>query len=160
MRYILSFFIYISQAHSFMRCVLPLLPCISILFILHGPFGSPDPYPSFTSAQFFPPTLFSLNLCFPEIARSFPKFWALLTPLCLDILSQLRWMCIPGKLQSYRQILGPGLAKRALLGANVEDRSMAAKIAVTIKWRSRWVMERRNGGVVRIVWWAKQGSQR
>ena len=79
------FFKWISQVHLFMHCILPVLPCVSILFILHSPFSSPDFYPALTSAQFFHPTLFSLKLCFSEIARSFPEMWALLTLLCSDI---------------------------------------------------------------------------
>ena len=103
------FFKYISQAHLFMRCVLPVLPCVSILSILHRPFSSADPYPALTSAQFFHPNpvllellLLRTRLILPKILGSFNS--TLLRhppPDCVGCAST-------GKLQSYRQILAPG----------------------------------------------------
>lgn len=110
---VLFFFIY--QLGSFIHALRPTSPSMYPYFcILHGPFSSPDPCPALISAQFFHPTLFPLDLCFSEIAWSFPKFWALLTPLCSDIRVGY---ASAGKLQSYRQILASGLAKRAWLWA-------------------------------------------
>ena len=65
-QYSVFFFFSIIQSGSVIHALRPIPYSIhvSILFIVHRPFSSPEPYQALTSTRFFYPTLFSLKFRF------------------------------------------------------------------------------------------------